>query len=229
MTAETEAVESPFAEAARASYDKIAHDYTARYADWSTGLPLERALLSAFAELVRSAGSGGTAPVADVGSGPGGLTARLHELGLPVFGVDVSPRMVALAREAHPHLRFHVGSMTSLDLPSASLSGLTALYSTIHVPDEALPSAFAEFHRVLLPGAPLLLAFQTSGTPPRTDHLHLAECFGHEIALDYWFRPVEKVAGLLEEAGLRVWARAEREPEGEETRGRGFVVARRPG
>ncbi|MFF9621838.1 class I SAM-dependent methyltransferase [Streptomyces griseosporeus] len=223
----------------------MAREYTARFPDWSTDLPLEKALLTAFAELVQSGGGrpavagagdgagdgggGGTAPVADVGSGPGGLTARLHALGLPVFGVDVSPRMVELARSAHPHLRFHVASMTSLALPSASLSGLTALYSTIHVPDEALPTVFAEFHRVLLPGAPALLAFQTSSSPDKTDHLHLSERFGHEIDLDYWFRPVNTIAALLEEAGLKVWARVEREPVGEETRGRGYVVARREG
>jgi SAM-dependent methyltransferase len=245
-----------FADAARVSYDTMAREYTARFPDWSTDLPLERALLTAFAELVQSGGggtgpvtdgergrgggpapvadagsgrSGATAPVADVGSGPGGLTARLHALGLPVFGVDVSPRMVALAREAYPDLRFHVGSMTALDLPPASLSGLTALYSTIHVPDEALPTVFAEFHRVLRPGAPALLAFQTSSSPDKTDHLHLSERFGHEIDLDYWFRPVNTIAGLLEDAGLRVWARVERGPEGEETRGRGYVVARKEG
>ncbi|MBN0044391.1 class I SAM-dependent methyltransferase [Streptomyces actuosus] len=212
-----------FLDATRASYDTIARDYSARFADWSTDLPLERALLTAFAELVRA---GGTAPVADVGSGPGGLTARLRDLGLPVFGVDVSPRMVELAREAHPGLRFHVGSMTALDLPAGTLGGITALYSAIHVPDEHLPAVFAEFHRVLVPGGHVLLAFQTGDEP---EHLHLAERFGHGIALDYWFRPPEPVAGLLAAAGLAVRARVVREPVAEETRARAFLLARKEG
>ncbi|MCH0563888.1 MULTISPECIES: class I SAM-dependent methyltransferase [unclassified Streptomyces] len=212
-----------FLDSTRASYDTIARDYSARFADWSTDLPLERALLTAFAELVKA---GGKAPVADVGSGPGGLTARLHDLGLPVFGVDVSPRMVELAREAHPGLRFHVGSMTALDLPAGTLGGITALYSTIHVPDEHLPAVFAEFHRVLVPGGHVLLAFQTGDAP---EHLHLAERFGHGIALDYWFRPPEPVAGLLTAAGLAVRARVVREPVAEETRARAFLLARKEG
>ncbi|MFG3361553.1 class I SAM-dependent methyltransferase [Streptomyces griseofuscus] len=78
--------------------------------------------------------------MADPGSGPGGVTALLHELGVPAFGIGLSPEMVAPAREAHPQLRFHTGSMMSLNIPSASL---------------------AEFHRTLRPGAPALLAFQT--------------------------------------------------------------------
>ncbi|MFF7235922.1 class I SAM-dependent methyltransferase [Streptomyces collinus] len=51
------------------------------------------------------------APVADLGSGPGHVTARLPDLGVPAFGVDLSPATVTLAREAHPHVRFHVRSM----------------------------------------------------------------------------------------------------------------------
>ncbi|MFY4721605.1 methyltransferase domain-containing protein [Streptomyces sp. LaBMicrA B280] len=92
--------------------------------------------------------------MAGLGSGPGGVTALLHELGVPAFGVGLSPEMVALARETHPQLRFHTGSMTSLDIPSASLGGIPALYSTIPVPDARLPRVFAGFHRTLRPGTP---------------------------------------------------------------------------
>src|SRR5262245_7832575 len=55
-------------------------------------------------------------PVADLGCGPGLLTAYPAGLGLPAFGIDLSPAMVALARRAYPRLRFTVGSMTALDL-----------------------------------------------------------------------------------------------------------------
>ncbi|MDX3497892.1 methyltransferase domain-containing protein [Streptomyces turgidiscabies] len=201
----------------------MAADYTERYADHLADLPLDRALLAAFAELVRAQGS---APVADVGSGPGHVSARLHALGVPVFGVDLSPRMVTLARRAHPELRFHVGSMTSLDLPDETLGGVLALYSIIHIPDAALPTVFAEFHRVLAPGGLVLLAFQTG---PDDHHLHLGERFGHEMSLDYWFRTPARVAELLTEAGLTLHAQTIREPYEDETRQRAYLLARKPG
>jgi SAM-dependent methyltransferase len=160
-----------------------------------------------------------------VGSGPGNVTALLHRLGVPVFGVDVSPRMVALARRAHPGIRFHVGSMEALDLPDRTLGGLLALFSVIHVPDRHLPAVFAEFRRVLAPGGYLLLCFQT-GTGERQ---HVAERFGHEIALDYYWRTAESVAGHLTEAGLAVQARVVLEPEGGATRPRAFMLARGAG
>ncbi|MFB7502389.1 class I SAM-dependent DNA methyltransferase [Streptomyces broussonetiae] len=209
-----------FLQTTRSSYDTIAKDYAAQH-PIGLGHPLDRTLITAFAELVTA---DGPAPVADLGSGPGGVAALLHALGVPVFGVDLSPAMVALARETHPELRFHVGSMTSLDLPDATLGGILALYSTIHVPDAHLPAAFAEFHRTLRPGGHALLAFQT-GTEP--GHLHLAERFGQTIDLDYYWRTPEQMTGLLTQAGLELVATVRREPSAEETRPRAFVLVRK--
>ncbi|MFJ7075884.1 class I SAM-dependent methyltransferase [Streptomyces sp. NPDC098781] len=225
VTAEnlTHARYADFLEATRASYDAIASAYTDLFSDWpADSAPVDRALVTAFAELARAHAP---APVADLGSGPGSVTAHLDALGTPVFGVDLSPRMVTLARRAHPQLRFHVGSMTALDLPDETLGGILALYSIIHVPDDHLPATLAEFHRVLRPGAPVLLSFQSGDTE---DHLHLTERFGQEIALDYYWRTPETVTEHLNEAGLRLHARITREPEGEEKRPRAFLLAEKP-
>ncbi|MGW4893518.1 class I SAM-dependent DNA methyltransferase [Kitasatospora sp. NPDC004240] len=214
--------EPDFLRATRSSYDTVAADYAARFRAELTGKPLERAMLTAFAELVRAGGGG---PVADVGCGPGRVTALLHGLGLDVFGIDLSPAMVAVARRDHPHLRFEEGSMTALDLPDASLAGLVALYSVIHVPDEALPGVFAGFHRVLAPGGHLLLVFQAGD-----ERTHHAELFGHRVDLHLHRRRADRVAALLTGAGLEVRARLEREPhdDGAEKVGRVHLLARRP-
>jgi SAM-dependent methyltransferase len=211
-----------FVDAARSSYDAIAEPFTDFCGDWLARRPLDRALVTAFAELVRAQG---TAPVADIGSGPGHITARLHDLGLPIFGIDLSPRMVELARRTHPQLRFHVGSMTALDLPDETLGGIIALYSIIHVPDDHLPAVFAEFHRVLAPGGHVLLAFQTGD---EDGHLRLTERFGQAISLDYYWRTPDTVAAHLAGSGLHPLARVLREPDEEEKRPRAFVLARRP-
>ncbi|MDC0765957.1 class I SAM-dependent DNA methyltransferase [Streptomyces sp. HD] len=227
MTAEnpqtpTTAERADFLETTRASYDAIAPAYTEAFPDWlADSHPLDRSLVTTFAELARDHAP---APVADLGSGPGYITARLAALGVPVFGVDISPQMVALARRAHPELRFHVGSMTSLDLPDETLGGIIALFSIIHVPDDHLPAAFTEFHRVLRPGAPVLLSFQSGDTE---DRLHLTERFGQEIALDYYWRTPDTVTDALTKAGLQLQARVLREPQGEEKRPRAFLLARR--
>ncbi|MFE3382609.1 class I SAM-dependent methyltransferase, partial [Streptomyces anulatus] len=180
-----------FQRATRDSYDTMAPAYVEFTRGELAAKPLERALLSTFAEL---AAAGGGLPVADIGCGTGRVTAHLRELGLgiDVFGIDLSPQMVAVAREEHPGLRFEEGSMLGLGLPDASLGGLLAWYSTIHVPDEELPRAFAEFHRVLAPGAHVQLGFQVGDEP-----LRLTEAWGLEISLDFHRRQPERVAALL--------------------------------
>lgn len=87
------------------------------------------------------------------------VTAHLRDLGLDVFGVDLSPVMIDLAREAYPDLRFEVGSMDTLDLAEGKLNGIVTWYSVIHTPPQNMPSYFAEFRRVLAPGGHLLIAF----------------------------------------------------------------------
>ncbi|WP_416974533.1 class I SAM-dependent DNA methyltransferase [Streptomyces sp. 4F14] len=205
----------------RDSYDKIAEDYTEQFPSGLGDRPVDRGLVAAFAELVRARGP---EPVADLGSGPGHVTAHLRDLGLQVFGVDLSPRMVALARQSHPGLRFHVGSMTALDLPDQTLGGIFSLFSVIHVPESELPALCEEFSRVLVPGGYALLCFQTD---PATTRLRLTERFGHDITLDYHWHDPTRVAELLTEAGLLVEAHCVLQPPEGANRPRAFLLARK--
>jgi SAM-dependent methyltransferase len=216
--------EPDFVRRTRQSYDALADDYAEWIRDELAAKPLDRALLGVFAELVRAAGAG---PVADVGCGSGRVTAHLAGLGLSVFGIDLSPHMVAVARRTYPGLRFREGSMTALDLEDGVLGGIVAWYSVIHLPDERLPGVFAEFHRVLAPGGHVQLAFQ-AGDELTT----MTEARGHAISLDFHRRPPEQVAELLSEAGLAVRVQALREADEdgdfpEQTR-QCYMLARKP-
>src|SRR3954451_2674240 len=120
----------------RISYDTVAVSYADLLRDSLAGEPFQRGLLALFAELVRAQGNG---PVADIGCGPGRITAYLQGIGLDVFGVDLSPAMIGVARRDYPGLRFEVGSMTGLEVADGSLTGLLAWFSLIHVPDDEVP------------------------------------------------------------------------------------------
>ncbi|WP_157253660.1 class I SAM-dependent methyltransferase [Nonomuraea typhae] len=200
----------------RDSYTAIAVEYAELVRAEMGGKPLDRAMVGAFADLVRGQGQ-----VADIGCGTGNATGQLHKLGVDVFGVDLSPGMLAVARKDLPEVRFFEGSMLELDIPDESLAGLVAWYSTIHVADELLPRALAEFHRVLRPGGHALLAFQVGDEP-----LHLTEGLGHQIDLLFHRRRPEKMAELLKAAGLVTHARLVREPENERTP-QAFLLARK--
>jgi SAM-dependent methyltransferase len=183
----------------RTSYDTVASSYAEYVRDALAEEPYLRASLALFADQVRAVGGG---PVADVGCGPGHVTAHLHALGIDAFGVDLSSVMIEVARRAHPGLRFEVGSMTDLDLADASVAGVIAFWSLIHVPDDVVPTVFRQFQRVLRPGGPLLLGFHL-GDGSR----HKAQGYGgHPMNVHVFRRQPDQVTAWLHGAGLTVQA-----------------------
>jgi SAM-dependent methyltransferase len=211
--------EPSYQRATRAAYDKVAVSYEALLREELAGKPLDRALLGAFAELVQATGN---VVVADVGCGPGRITAYLHAVGLAAFGVDLSPAMVAVARRTYPDLAFCEGTMTALDLADGVLGGVVAWYSIIHTPPDTLPAVFAEFHRVLAPGGHALLAFQVGDAP-----VHLDQAYGHAISLDAYRLAPDVVTDLLGQSGLVVRARLLREPDDPEKVSQAYLLARK--
>ncbi len=199
-----------------AAYDAIADRYAEFVAEAWDKHPLERAVWTAFADSVRGRG-----PVADLGCGPGHLTAHLRSLGLDAFGVDLSPAMIALAEAAHPGLRFEVGSMAALDLPDASLAGILSWYSLIHTPPAEVPAYFAEFARMSASGGHVLLGCFESGGGPLTS-------FDHKVTTAYSW-PLDELAGLAAAAGFTEVGRVYREPgAGERPMRHGCLLLRKP-
>lgn len=205
-----------FLSVTRASYDAVAAAYATHFDDALAGKPVERSVLGLYASVVQG-------PVLDVGCGTGLATAYLHDLGVTIAGVDLSPGMLAMARQRCPTVRFDVGSMLALDMPPDSCGGVVAFYSTIHVPDEHLPTALAEFHRVLRPGGHLLLGFQVGDEP-----LHMTSALGHAVTLDFHRRRPEQLTALLAAAGTPVQVSTVRAADPEERTPQAFLLAQKP-
>jgi SAM-dependent methyltransferase len=197
-------VEHDALSATRAAYDAAAETYAQLFRDTLRDSPLDRAMVDAFAEVVRAGGDG---RVADLGCGPGHVTAHLHERGLTAFGVDASPAMIELARHAYPDLRFEVGSMAALTIADGVLGGVLSRWSVIHTPPPDVPAILAEFHRVLAPGGHLLIGFSASDGPS-----HPSQVFDHTVAPAYRWWP-DHLAAMLRGSGLTEVARMVREPE----------------
>jgi SAM-dependent methyltransferase len=210
--------EPSFLTTTRSSYDTVADDYAELVKTLFAEEPLGRTMLAAFAELVQANGGG---PVADLGCGPGHVTAHLDSLGVSALGVDLSPNMVAIARRTYPNLRFDVGSMTALDIGDGELGGIVAWWSIIHTPPEVLPVVFAEFHRTLAPGGHVLMGFHVGD-----EQLRPERAYGHPVSYDtYLWRP-DHIVELLGQAGISVTARLISEGK---KRPQARLLARKPG
>jgi len=203
-----------------ATYDLVADEYRERLSRELDGKPFDRLLLEQFAERV------GNGVVADVGCGPGHITRFLNDAGAGgVFGVDLSPAMVEVARAAQPDLRFELGDMRSLDAADGAWDGAVLFYSIVHLPTHTLAGPFLELGRVVKPGGWLLMSFH-QGTQVR----HLDEWWGFDVDVDFVFHDRHAVAAILRETGWRVVDALERPPYGEDVEypsRRSYLLAQR--
>ncbi|GAA1573748.1 hypothetical protein GCM10009789_28980 [Kribbella sancticallisti] len=113
--------------------------------------------------------------------------------------------------------------MLGLELADASLGGLLAYYSIIHIPWEQRGQVFAEFYRVLAPGGQVMLVFQVGDERGRR-----TEFFGTPLSLDWYRQQPDEVAELLREAGFEVSMTAVRERDDTEKTAQGYLMARKP-
>jgi SAM-dependent methyltransferase len=91
--------------------------------------------------------------VLEVGGGPGEFAERMQkELGAEVSFLDISPRMVELARERGVDAQ--LGDVQSLPFEDGSFDTVVAAWMLYHVPD--LDLGLAEIARVLRPGGALI-------------------------------------------------------------------------
>jgi SAM-dependent methyltransferase len=205
----------------RRAYDRVAGAYGRQFADELAGKPLDRALLSGFAELTRGRGT-----VLEVGCGPGQVGRYLHDLGVDVLGTDLSPQMIDVARGLHPGMRFRVEDLLAVGSPDASFAGLVAAYAIVHlVPDEVVLAA-REWARLVAGGGWLLVAFHVE---EEAATVHLEEFLGERVSIDFRFHRVAAVEAALLDAGFDIDARLERRGHAavEHPSLRAYLLARR--
>jgi RimJ/RimL family protein N-acetyltransferase len=168
-----------------ASYDRLAE----RWLDLSTYgfAPVERAV----AFLKR------TGAALDVGCGTGRLMGLLRTHGFATDGIDLSPAMIALARDRHPDARLFHADIGGWELPR-SYDLIVAWDSVWHVPLHRQAAVLAKLCRGLSPGG--VIVFTTGGTdgPEEKRDSHMGPPMYH-AALG-----IPKTLHVLAEAGCVV-------------------------
>ncbi len=205
----------------RAAYGALAASYADALVTELAELPFESWLLRRVVELA------GGAPVIEVGSGPGHVTAFLAEAGADAAGLDLTPQMVDEARRRYPDVAYEVGDLRRLMRPSHhdGWGAVLGWYSLIHLAASELPDAVAALTRPLRSTGWLVIAMHC-GAEVRT----VNDWFGHEVDLDYVLHDRGEVVATVERAGLTDIEWYHRGPitaRGETTQ-RLYVLGRKP-
>ncbi|GAB3572336.1 class I SAM-dependent methyltransferase [Amycolatopsis endophytica] len=148
--------------------------------------------------------------VLDAACGPGLYAAELAARGADVTGLDISPRMIELARERVPGGEFRVHDLDSpLDwLPDASADLVLFALALEYLDDRV--SALRELRRVLRPAGALVLSRQH----PTGDWLRhggnyfqprvVEEVWSRGWHLRFWLTPLEQTCDELRTAGFLI-------------------------
>jgi ubiquinone/menaquinone biosynthesis C-methylase UbiE len=138
----------------------------------------------------------------------------MRKAGRPVFAVDLSPAMAALAAR---HLDGAVvADMVQLPFAPGSISDIVAFYSLIHLPRARITDALREFARVLGSDGHALISAHEG-----TTDVAVSEFLGHEVDLHASFFTLTELTQAAASADLAP-VLAERRPpypnEGSTTR-----------
>lgn len=178
----------------RVGYDAAAAGYAEGREEIWAERAFDRWLVDRVAELAEG-------PVADVGCGPGVVTAHLAAWDAEVVGYDLSPAMVEQARQRNPELTFEVGDLRRLLRPptASGWGAIVAWYSLVYLAPSELAETFAALARVLVPGGTLALALHVGD-----DVAHESEIAGAEVDLDLVLHDAGQVREAITQAGLSV-------------------------
>ena len=128
--------------------------------------------------------------VIEIGCGTGDLLAALNpKRGL---GIDISPKMIEVAREKFPHLEFETGDFEDLQIEE-KFDYVVSVETIGHVDDIQL--AFKELHKVCKPETRVIIIYYNYLWEPV---LKFAEAVGLRMKqpLQHWL-PIEDIASLL--------------------------------
>jgi len=124
-----------------AGWQQAAPSYTATFAHATSGF------VEALLDAARVAAG---MRVLDLACGPGVVAAAAAKRGAIPMGFDFSSAMLALARAAHPGIRFEEGDAEELSFADGSFDAVVANFGIHHVSDPV--QALSEARRVLRPG-----------------------------------------------------------------------------
>lgn len=169
-------------------YDAISSDYDRFFSEPSDHI-------DAFLNLLSSSSF-----ILDAGCGPGVDAVHMASLGHQVVGVDLSEKMIFLAKQKAARIPFICEDITKLSFKSDFFDAILASYSLCYIPKADMKSCLTNFKRMLSPGGVLCLGLQegTSG------EIEIAEPFNPSLTLFLNVVSSDEITGLLKETGFEV-------------------------
>lgn len=180
-------------------YNTIANQYSETFdSDYS-----DEKYLEPFVSRIPSGGS-----VIDFGCGTGRLTDYFNKKGYRTIGVDLSEKMLEIARSKYPHIEFMRGDMRNFVSNKAPFDGVSFSYSFFHLEKAEALKTLQHANTLLKSGGSLLAILQEGAGEVFVD-----EPFAPGKKLFVSLYHEDEFTSLLGQAGFTVCAMDRKRPE----------------
>ncbi len=136
----------------------------------------------------------------DAGCGHGIFTDYFDKQGLDVVGVDFSKRLLSVAMQNYPTLKFIESDLCDFETKQ-KFDGVFVKNVLFHIPDNDLQKILKKFHKILCDDGKICILQEI---PKEQGEQVLAEEFDETLKIYYNYMLPEKVEKLLIESGFNI-------------------------
>lgn len=155
--------ESRITELVLSAYDKIAEKYKLSYDE------IDRQDWEHWEKFITECSGG---KILDMGCGAGSATVYLWKRGLVPYGIDISEKMLSIARKQNKEIVWEKADLCDCPFEDRSFKGIIVSYTLNHLNDHMTKKMKAEIDRLLEDNGLLLLMFHVgTGEEVRSDPL----------------------------------------------------------
>jgi ubiquinone/menaquinone biosynthesis C-methylase UbiE len=190
------------------AYDMAAQEYANQCFYELYKKPLDKKLYDLFFERVVNKGI-----TLEIGCGPGEISNYLKMKGLDIIGIDISEKMIEIAKRLNTFIDFRTGDIFDLKFKDFSVAGIVAPYLIVNFKLEDVTKAFAEINRVLMQNGQLLISFHSGN-----EELEISDFFVKGNTIPYTYFNANTIKDRLVDSGFKIIEYINRMPyEGEVT------------
>lgn len=181
-------------------YNKIATKYNKTFSNRSN-------YLDDFLKYVPKKGK-----ILDIGCGVGVDSSYIKSKGYIPTGIDISKKMLEIAKKKNPQVDFRLGDMRKLNFKNDSYNGIIASYSLIHIPKNEVSGIISNLYKILKKGGIIYLGLQSG----KSCEIFIDEPFKHGESLFLNIMSLKEIKVILEKEGFKIVFYKKRNSKGDE-------------
>jgi SAM-dependent methyltransferase len=148
--------------------------------------------------------AGKDARVLDIGCGSGAKSKYLKGQGLNLVGIDLSPKMIDIARREVPDTEFHAMDLKEAWRLEGMFDGLFMQAVLLHVPKAEAQEQITALARKLKPGGFFYIAVKAKREGGVEEEIKTENDYGYEYQRFFSYYTLDEVKKFFENAGLKI-------------------------